>query len=216
MFLFSSWKYVAQIYAFQHLKFLYNAVHFKENKLLRLLQCHLSLVNGSSTIIKGKKSKPFVSLLCHWHNFRGIFACPRNPQPPNQISFSPWPLVKQFSFTPWQEYDIAVGDITIRYNRSLHVDFTLPYTESGIAMVVPVKESVDKNAWIFLKPLTPGMWFGTIMLFIYTGTVIWLLELLGNNKSVHGPIPQQLATMIYFSLFEESWVHLPLYFFPLK
>ena len=94
--------------------------------------------------------------------------------------------------------------MTIRYNRSLYVDFTLPYPESGIAMVVPVKESVDKNAWIFLKPLTPGMWFGTIILFIYTGIVIWLLELLGNNKSVHGPIPQQLATMIYFSLFEES------------
>ena len=47
----------------------------------------------------------------------------------------------------------------------MHVDFTLPYTESGIAMVVPVKESINKNAWIFLKPLTPDMWFGTIMLF---------------------------------------------------
>ncbi|CAN6251081.1 unnamed protein product [Urochloa humidicola] len=103
-----------------------------------------------------------------------------------------------------KKYDIAVGDITIRYNRSLYVDFTLPYTESGVAMVVPVKESIEKNAWIFLKPLTPGMWFGTIILFIYTGIVIWLLELLGNNKNVHGPIPRQLATMIYFSLFEEK------------
>ncbi|CAL4970134.1 unnamed protein product [Urochloa decumbens] len=103
-----------------------------------------------------------------------------------------------------KKYDIAVGDITIRYNRSLYVDFTLPYIESGIAMIVPVKESVDKNAWIFLKPLTPGMWFGTIILFIYTGIVIWLLELLGNNKNVSGPIPRQLATMIYFSLFEEK------------
>ncbi|PUZ74981.1 hypothetical protein GQ55_1G110300 [Panicum hallii var. hallii] len=102
-----------------------------------------------------------------------------------------------------KKYDIAVVGITIRYNRSLYVNFTLPYTESGIAMVVPVKESINKNAWIFLKPLTPGMWFGTIMLFIYTGTVIWLLELLGN-KNVHGPIPRQLATMIYFSLFEEK------------
>ncbi|PVH65971.1 hypothetical protein PAHAL_1G114500 [Panicum hallii] len=101
------------------------------------------------------------------------------------------------------KYDIAVVDITIRYNRSLNVDFTLPYTESGTAMVVPVKESINKNAWIFLKPLTPGMWFGTIMLFIYTGIVIWLLELLGN-KNVHGPIPRQLATMIYFSLIEEK------------
>nr|AGT17372.1 hypothetical protein SHCRBa_233_B18_R_10 [Saccharum hybrid cultivar R570] len=103
-----------------------------------------------------------------------------------------------------KKYDIAVGDITIRYNRSLYVDFTQPYTESGIAMVVPVRESINKNTWIFLKPLTPGMWIGTIILFIYTGIVIWLLELLGNNKAIHGPVPRQLATMIYFSLFEES------------
>ncbi|CAD6219170.1 unnamed protein product [Miscanthus lutarioriparius] len=103
-----------------------------------------------------------------------------------------------------KKYDIAVGDITIRYNRSLYVDFTQPYTESGIAMVVPVRESINKNTWIFLKPLTPGMWIGTIILFIYTGIVIWLLELLGNNKAIHGPVPRQLATMIYFSLFEEN------------
>ena len=86
----------------------------------------------------------------------------------------------------------------------MYVDFTQPYTESGIAMVVPVRESINKNTWIFLKPLTPGMWIGTIILFIYTGIVIWLLELLGNNKAIHGPVPRQLATMIYFSLFEES------------
>uniref|UniRef100_K3YZ13 Glutamate receptor n=1 Tax=Setaria italica TaxID=4555 RepID=K3YZ13_SETIT len=98
--------------------------------------------------------------------------------------------------TTENKYDIAVGDITIRYNRSLYVDFTLPYTESGVAMVVPVKESVDKNAWIFLKPLTPGMWFGTIILFIYTGIVIWLLELLGNNKNVQEEMVKRLTSRI--------------------
>jgi ionotropic glutamate receptor len=81
---------------------------------------------------------------------------------------------------------------------------SLSHTQSGIAMVVPVRESISKNTWIFLKPLTPGMWIGTIILFIYTGIVIWFLELLGNNKNIHGPVPRQLATMIYFSLFEES------------
>ncbi|TVU24228.1 hypothetical protein EJB05_26649, partial [Eragrostis curvula] len=103
-----------------------------------------------------------------------------------------------------KKYDIAVGDITIRYNRSLYVDFTLPYTESGIAMVVPVKESMNKDTWIFLKPMTPGLLFGTIVLFIYTGIVIWLLELLGNNKNIHRPVPQQIATMTFFVLFEEK------------
>jgi ionotropic glutamate receptor len=71
-------------------------------------------------------------------------------------------------------------------------------------MVVPVRESINKNAWIFLKPLTPGMWFGTIMVVIYTGVVIWLLELLGNNKNVDATISRQSMTSIYFSMFEDS------------
>ncbi|CAN6167021.1 unnamed protein product [Urochloa humidicola] len=101
-------------------------------------------------------------------------------------------------------YDIVIGDITIRYNRTFYADFTVPYTESGIAMVVPVRDSVNKNTWIFFKPLTPGMWLGSIVFFIYTGVVVLSLEFLGNNKNVRGPIPRQLGIMIFFPLFEEK------------
>ncbi|XP_044384577.1 glutamate receptor 2.8-like [Triticum aestivum] len=84
-----------------------------------------------------------------------------------------------------QEYDIAVADITIRYNGSLYVDFTVPYTESGVGMIVPVKENVMKDVWLFLKPLSTEMWFGSIVLFMYTGVVVWLLEYLNGNEHVH-------------------------------
>ncbi|EEC84613.1 hypothetical protein OsI_31449 [Oryza sativa Indica Group] len=102
-----------------------------------------------------------------------------------------------------KKYDIAIGDITIRYKRSSYVDFSLPYTESGVAMIVPVRESINMTTWIFLKPLTPGMWFGSIILFIYTGVVVWLLEFLGNSKTALSQIPTQMV-MIYYSLFVES------------
>uniref|UniRef100_A0A453JN69 Glutamate receptor n=1 Tax=Aegilops tauschii subsp. strangulata TaxID=200361 RepID=A0A453JN69_AEGTS len=103
-----------------------------------------------------------------------------------------------------QEYDIAVADITIRYNRSLYVDFTVPYTESGVGMIVPVKENVMKDVWLFLKPLSTEMWIGSIILFMYTGVVVWLLEYLNGNEHVHGPFSlKQLATTI-FSIFEEK------------
>ena len=103
-----------------------------------------------------------------------------------------------------QEYDIAVADITIRYNRSLYVDFTVPYTESGVGMIVPVKENVMKDVWLFLKPLSTEMWIGSIILFMYTGVVVWLLEYLNGSEHVHGPFSlKQLATTI-FTIFEES------------
>ncbi|TVU19091.1 hypothetical protein EJB05_35223, partial [Eragrostis curvula] len=105
-----------------------------------------------------------------------------------------------------QRYDIAVGDITIRYNRTLYVDFTVPYTQSGVAMIVPVKKkSVNENMWIFLKPLSKGMWFATIMFFIYTGLVIWQLERLNGNGYLHGPFSlKQLGILMFFTISEEK------------
>jgi len=106
-----------------------------------------------------------------------------------------------------QRYDIAVADITIIYNRSLYVDFTIPYTESGVGMIVPVKEKVNSNMWIFLKPLSQGMWFKSIIFIIYTRIAICLLEYLSGNRYLHGSFSlKQLGIQIlkFFFIFEES------------
>uniref|UniRef100_A0A0E0B397 Ionotropic glutamate receptor C-terminal domain-containing protein n=1 Tax=Oryza glumipatula TaxID=40148 RepID=A0A0E0B397_9ORYZ len=100
-------------------------------------------------------------------------------------------------------YDAAIGDITIRYNRTSYVDFTLPYTESGVAMIVPVKDDRNKNTWVFLKPLTTDLWFGSIAFFIYTAIVIWLLERRSNNAELTGSFLRQLGIAIYFSFFAD-------------
>uniref|UniRef100_A0A0A9ETK1 Uncharacterized protein n=1 Tax=Arundo donax TaxID=35708 RepID=A0A0A9ETK1_ARUDO len=103
-----------------------------------------------------------------------------------------------------QIFDAAIGDITIRRNRTSYVDFTFPYTESGIAMIVPVTEDSNKNTWIFLKPLTTGLWFGSFAFFIYTGIVIWLLERRINNNELGGPFFRQLGIVIYLPFFADS------------
>ncbi|KAI6681251.1 hypothetical protein NL676_035132, partial [Syzygium grande] len=76
----------------------------------------------------------------------------------------------------YQNYDAVVGDTTIIANRSLYVDFTLPYTESGVAMVVPYKDNKSKNAWVFLKPLTWDLWLTTGCFFVLIALVVWILE----------------------------------------
>uniref|UniRef100_A0ACD5XS88 Uncharacterized protein n=1 Tax=Avena sativa TaxID=4498 RepID=A0ACD5XS88_AVESA len=98
-------------------------------------------------------------------------------------------------------YQAVIGDITIRYNRTSYADFTLPYTESGIAMIVPVKDGTTKDTWIFLKPLTTDLWFGSIVFFIFTGAAIWLLERRVDNSELTGPISRQLAIAMYFPFF---------------
>ena len=73
-----------------------------------------------------------------------------------------------------QNFDAVVGDTTIRENRSKYVDFTLPYTESGIVMVVPIKEKKNKSAWVFLEPLTWDLWVTRSCFFVFIGFVVWL------------------------------------------
>ena len=49
-----------------------------------------------------------------------------------------------------------VGDVAILYNRSLYVDYTLPFIESGVSVVVPIEGHNIENAWFFLETLDMG------------------------------------------------------------
>ncbi|CAL2233610.1 unnamed protein product [Prunus armeniaca] len=97
-----------------------------------------------------------------------------------------------------EKYDAVVGDITIRANRSLYVDFTMPYTESGVVMVVPIRDTRRKCAWVFLKPLTWDLWLTTFCFFIFIGFVVWVLEH-RINEDFRGPPSHQVGTSFWFS-----------------
>eukprot|EP00253_Pinus_taeda_P033031 PITA_33031 len=98
----------------------------------------------------------------------------------------------------WQKFDAVVGDTTIFASRSKHVDFTQPFTESGVVMVVPIKADEANNAWAFMLPFTPGMWCTTAAFFIFTGFVIWLFEH-RVNPEFRGRPRQQVVTLLWFS-----------------
>ncbi|XP_050369016.1 glutamate receptor 2.8-like [Argentina anserina] len=96
------------------------------------------------------------------------------------------------------KFDAVVGDATIRANRTLYVDFAMPYTESGVVMVVPIIDSRIKNAWVFLQPLTWDLWMTTLCFFIFIGFVIWVLEH-RINEDFRGPPSHQVGTSFWFS-----------------
>ncbi|KAL0807878.1 hypothetical protein Bca101_100370 [Brassica carinata] len=75
------------------------------------------------------------------------------------------------------EFDGAVGDTTILANRSNYVDFALPFSETGVVFVVPVKDEREKGEWVFLKPLTKKLWCMTAALFIYIGLMSYTATL---------------------------------------
>lgn len=97
-----------------------------------------------------------------------------------------------------KEFDALVGDVTILAKRSNFVDFTQPYSESGLVMVVPVRKADTSNAWAFLRPFTPGMWIATGSFFLFTGVVVWVLEH-KRNTTFRGIPRRQIVTMLWFS-----------------
>ncbi|KAI3759824.1 hypothetical protein L6452_07911 [Arctium lappa] len=105
-----------------------------------------------------------------------------------------------------KEYDMVIGDVTIRANRSNYVDFTLPYTESGVSMIVPIKVDDRKNAWIFMEPLEKGLWITSCAFFIYTGVVVWILEH-RVNKEFRGRPYKQVGMIFWFSFSTLVFAH---------
>ncbi|KZV50811.1 Glutamate receptor 1.1 [Dorcoceras hygrometricum] len=102
-----------------------------------------------------------------------------------------------------QTFDAAVGDITITSNRSQYVDFTLPYTDLGVAMVG--KLDVD-DPWFFLKPLDTDLWIMSGCWVIATGLVVWLVEHRDNEK-FQGTISQQIGTSLWFAASTLVYAH---------
>ncbi|KAK9936487.1 hypothetical protein M0R45_013327 [Rubus argutus] len=92
--------------------------------------------------------------------------------------------------------DAAVGDFTILAERLDKVEFTQPYIESSLILIVPQK--AEQLAWMFLKPLTWQMWAATGGVLVYTILVVWFLER-PSNPEFSGPLKNQIGTATWFT-----------------
>uniref|UniRef100_A0A0D6QS63 Glutamate receptor n=1 Tax=Araucaria cunninghamii TaxID=56994 RepID=A0A0D6QS63_ARACU len=97
-----------------------------------------------------------------------------------------------------KKYDIVVGDATILWNRSNYVDFSQPYTSTGLVMMVPMRK-VRNRTWSFLYPFTAGLWAIAGALFVFTAFLVWLMER-HDSEEFNGGIANQIVTSLTFSL----------------
>ncbi|KMZ65154.1 Glutamate receptor [Zostera marina] len=94
--------------------------------------------------------------------------------------------------------DAVVGDIAIVASRTLLVDFTQPFMDSGLVIIAPFRK-INVNAWAFLRPFSVQLWSVIGFLFLFVGLVIWILEH-RVNEDFRGPPRRQITTVIWFSL----------------
>jgi ABC-type amino acid transport substrate-binding protein len=97
-----------------------------------------------------------------------------------------------------QNFDAVVGDLMVLAKRYKHAEFTYPYTDSGLVMIVPVQSKSSNKAWLFMKPFTKAMWFLILTINVYNGFVIWLIER-NNCPELNGSVLNQMATLMWLA-----------------
>jgi ionotropic glutamate receptor len=107
-----------------------------------------------------------------------------------------------------QEYDAVVGDVAILADRLRIVDFTQPYIESGLVVLVPVKDRRTNSPWAFLTPFTSTLWCTVLLSFIFTGVVIWMLEHNVNEEFRGTPSTQVVTVVTYVFIPLSYWFFL--------
>ncbi|KAM1154258.1 hypothetical protein ACFX19_037274 [Malus domestica] len=101
-------------------------------------------------------------------------------------------------------YDAVVGDITVLADRLDKVEFTQPYMESGLSMIVPAEPK--KSTWMFMKPFTWQTWVVTGSILIYTVFIVWFLER-PSNPEFGGPLKNQIGTATWFTFSSSFFAH---------
>lgn len=96
----------------------------------------------------------------------------------------------------WKTFDAGVGDFTVLAGRLDKVEFTQPYLESGLSMIVHEKN--EQLTWMFIKPLTWQMWAASGAVLVYTILIIWFLER-PSNPEFSGPLKNQIGTATWFT-----------------
>lgn len=82
----------------------------------------------------------------------------------------------------------------------------MPYTESGVSMLVLAKNDDKMTMWIFLQPLTKDLWIATMVFIVLTGLVVWVVES-PKNEYFQGSSWKQFSTTFYFTFSTLTFSH---------
>jgi len=71
--------------------------------------------------------------------------------------------------------DLIVADLTVTEQRRSAIDFTGPYLDLGLSLLVP-KPVNDVNVWIFLSPFSSELWFGLLGLTFAMSIIVYVYD----------------------------------------
>nr|GEW23607.1 glutamate receptor 2.9-like [Tanacetum cinerariifolium] len=104
--------------------------------------------------------------------------------------------------------DAAVGDTEIMADRYEYAQFSQPYMESGLVMVVPIKPNSMKETFFFIYAFTTKMWIMLLTMTLATVSVVWFNEHVDNNPDFQASSTFEYITqMLWFAVAVLSLAH---------
>ncbi|XP_051124404.1 glutamate receptor 2.6-like isoform X2 [Andrographis paniculata] len=124
------------------------------------------------------------------------------------------PYVLHYEFVPYygsydemvaevhnKSLDAAVGDTEIMADRYVYAEFSQPYIESGLVMVVPVNQVLKQSEFLGLNAFTEKMWIKLAAMSFSTGAVVWLSEYAsGNDQFTNKSCLEILSSIFWLSV----------------
>ncbi|XP_022773949.1 glutamate receptor 2.5-like [Durio zibethinus] len=101
-------------------------------------------------------------------------------------------------------FHAALGGIVITAERSHHVEFSQPYAELQLVMVVKKKTNELKDILWFMSPFTREMWLIMSAMTIFTGFAICLIEHRDRNEMPSRQVGAVICFPVAFLLNEHS------------
>ncbi|KAF9666602.1 hypothetical protein SADUNF_Sadunf16G0245800 [Salix dunnii] len=102
-------------------------------------------------------------------------------------------LVKQIYL---KKYDAVAGDVVLSASRHQHAEFTNPYTETGLMLIVPAVSG--SREWSFITPFTKSMWVLIAVITVYNGFIIWLIER-NHCPTLQGSLLHQIGIVLWIA-----------------
>ncbi|KAJ6433513.1 hypothetical protein OIU84_017242 [Salix udensis] len=100
-----------------------------------------------------------------------------------------------------QNFDAVVADTAIVAERFQSGDFSQPYADPGLQMLITARTKNINRAWVFTKPFSTSLWISIGVINIYNGLVVWLIERNyeqdRNAEIRRGSLLNQIGYMLY-------------------
>jgi ABC-type amino acid transport substrate-binding protein len=118
-----------------------------------------------------------------------------------QFEFRKMDLSGLFEGLETGELDAAVAAITVTSSREARIDFSHPYYQSGLTVVLPRDGGGGTFGWLS-GVFTPGFLksvLGLVMILMIAGAAVWLFERRRNPAHFGGSVANGLASAFWWS-----------------